>query len=191
VPRHRAHSDVQRTRAALEKARREVTSGGAGASFSRTAAEDAERAAAMLEQRLEEENDALERARDQLRAFDDEQQVSSQPRQLVRDLSPAERRRRDELRHSLRDAETALPERPKSVPFERLGGPGQLEVCARCFLVQSMSRRPSASFIRLSNDARLSFQLGLSRKTAPERVVVHTRSGVARMARRTGGRRRP
>jgi len=119
--RHRAHSDVQRTQAALEKARRERTSGGAGASFSRAAADDAERAVAMLEQRLEEEDDALERAREQLRAFDDEHGVSSQPRQLVRDLSPTERRRRDELRHSLRDAETALPERPKSVPFERVG----------------------------------------------------------------------
>ena len=118
--RHVAHSDLQRTEVALERARREVTSGGPGAGFSRAGADDAQRAAGVLEARLEEERAALERARERLWAFDAEHGVSSQPKRRVRDLAASERKRRGELRQSVRDAKRDLPERPKPVPFDRL-----------------------------------------------------------------------
>ena len=119
--RHEAHSDLQRTEVALGRARREVRSGGSGAGFSRASADDAQRAVGLLEGRLEEERAALERARERLWAFDAEHGVSSQPRRRVRDLSASERKRRDELRQSVRDAKQDLPDRPKPVPFDRLG----------------------------------------------------------------------
>lgn len=118
--RHDAHSDLQRTEVALERARREVTSGGPGAGFSRSADEDAQRAAGVLEGRLEEERAALERARERLWAFDAEHGISSHPQRRVRDLSASERKRRGELRQSVRDAKRDLPEPPKPVPFDRL-----------------------------------------------------------------------
>ena len=118
--RHDAHSDLQRTEAALERARREVSSGGPGAGFSRAGADDAQRALGLLEARLEEERPALERARERLWAFDSEHGVSSQPKRRVRDLAASERKRRGELRGSVRDAKAELPERPMPVPFDRL-----------------------------------------------------------------------
>lgn len=118
--RHDAHSELQRTEVALERAQREVTSGGPGAGFSRTTADDAQRAVGVLEGRLEEERSGLERARERLWAFDSEHGVSSHPQRRVRDLSASERKRRGELRQSVRDAKRDLPERPKAVPFDRL-----------------------------------------------------------------------
>jgi hypothetical protein len=118
--RHDAHSDLQRTEVALEKARREATSGGPGAGFSRAGADDARRAAGVLEGRFEEERAALERARGRLWAFDAEHGVSSHPQRRVRDLAANERKRRGELRESVREAKRNVPERPKPVPFDRL-----------------------------------------------------------------------
>ena len=87
----------------------------------RVLTDDAQRAVGVLEGRLEEERGALERARERLWAFDAEHGVSSQPRRRVRDLSASERKRRGELRQSVRDAKQDLPDRPKPVPFDRLG----------------------------------------------------------------------